>query len=98
MLLTAATMMSTLYNVKKMGFYSECMGRQEEFLYTLPNFFEGRPYNHNRIDLPLSNPYRIFINIPMLTNIFIVPIFYTLIYRFRKHHDLRIAGKDKMLK
>lgn len=87
----------TLYNARKMAFYSECMGRQEEFLFSLPNFFDERPYKVNRIDLPLLDPYRFFINIPMLTCFFIVPIFYILIFRFRKQHDMTIAGENTLL-
>ena len=92
MILTAATMFSTLYNVKKLGFYSECMGRQVEFLLLLPNFFEERPYEVNRIDLPLLSPFRMLLNLQNLAFVLIVPLFYTLIYRFRKNHDKRITG------
>ena len=96
MFLTVCTTVSTLYNTKKLGFYSECMGRQEEFLFSLPNFFEERPYTVNRIDLPFLSPYRIFINLQTFSFVFIVPIFYTLIYIFRKHHDLRITGNKRI--
>ena len=93
MYLTAATTVFTLYNARKLDFYSECMGRQEEFLFNLPNFFEERTYKVNRIDLPMLSPFRVFINTQMLSFIFVVPILYAFIYKFRKKHDMRIAGK-----
>ena len=97
MYLTASTMVSTLYNATKLDFYSECMGRQEEFLYTLPNFFEKRSHKVNRIDLPFISPYRLFINVQMLAFVFVIPVLYASIYRFRKNHDKRINGEDTSL-
>ena len=86
-----------MYNARKHHFYSECMGRQEEFLFSIPNFFKERTYRVNRIDLPLLSPYRLFINIQMLGFVFVVPILYALIYRFRKKHDMRMNGKESDL-
>ena len=89
--------MSSLYNARKLDFYSECMGRQEEFLFSIPNFFEEKTYRVNRIDLPILSPYRLFINIQMLGFVFVVPILYALIYRFRKKHDMMMNGKESDL-
>ena len=86
-------MASTLYNSSKPDFYNECMGRQEQFLYSVPNFFKEKTYQANRINLPLLSPYRLFINIKMLAFVVIIPVLYALIYKFRRNHDMQITGK-----
>ena len=92
--LPAATMVSTLYYATKLNSYSRCMGKQEQFLYKLPNFFEERSYPINWIDLPFLSPYRIFIYLQTISFVFIVPMLYASIYRFRKNHDMTFNGKN----
>ena len=63
--------------------YTRCMGQEEQFFYDIPFFLEqprGGPLNK----LPIWHPVRLYLVILYNVYIFVVPIAYIKIFRFRK--------------
>ena len=82
---------TTIFYLKKLDMFLLCMGKEEQFLFQIPHFFED-PSSGTEIKLPLLNPFRLSFNVIAFSFVFIVPMFYFLIYKFRKSQTNAVQG------
>ena len=71
-----------------------CMGREENFKFDMENFAQ-QPVGGNGIRLSFFHPFRLIVNTAAFAFIFVVPILYHKIFKFRKMQDKSIRGISK---
>ena len=83
---------ATFFHLWKIRFFCLCMGGEEQFLYQTSDFFADSSFGSS-FKLPFLHPFRLSFNIIAFSFVFIVPVFYFLIYRFRDSHTSTVPGK-----
>ena len=68
-----------------------CMGKEEMFRFDLDNFFE-QSMGGMGIQLTFFHPFRLSVNMSIFSFIFVAPILYNMIFKFRKKQDTNIQG------
>ena len=68
-----------------------CMGKEEMFRFDLENFFQ-QSMGRMGIKLTFFHPFRLSVNMIIFSFIFVVPILYNWIFKFRKKQDTNIQG------
>ena len=92
---------TAVFGVKFGGFskrFMRCMGRAEQYLYSIPFFHDEKPGGHLNI-LPVSHPYRLSLYFLYYIYLVLVPYVYIKIYRFRKKNSQPgISEKERMFR
>ena len=73
-----------------------CMGKEERSKFDLENFGQP-PLGGVEIKLNFFNPFRLSVNIAAFSFIFVVPIFYYKIFKFRRMQDASVQGNSKLI-
>jgi hypothetical protein len=86
-------MVSLIYR-ESTFYYLFCMGKMEMFYFDLKQPFSP-PIGGTAIKLPFFNPFRISVNTVYYTFIFVVPLLYYKIFKFRQKQDNSVQGRKK---
>ena len=85
-------MLSLIYRESTFNFLF-CMGKMEMFYFDLKLPFSP-PIGGAGIKLPFFNPFRLSVNMVGYTFIFVVPLLYYKIFKFRKKQDNSVQGTE----
>ena len=70
----------------------DCTNELHNFYYDFEDFYREKVHGSPRWNLPLTNFFHVLTLICFMGNIFITPIGYGAIFRFRKNQDNKVAG------
>ena len=86
-------MLSLIYRESTFNFLS-CMGKMEMFYFDFRHPF-STPIGGTGIKLPFFNPFRLSVNMVGYTFIFVVPLLYYKIFKFRQKQDNSVQGMEE---
>ena len=85
-------MLSLIYRESTLNFLF-CIGKMEMFYFDLKHPFSP-PIGGTQIKLPFFNLFRLSINLVGSTFIFVVPVLYYKIFKFRQKQDDSVKGME----
>ena len=86
-------MLSLIYRESTINFLF-CMGKMEIFYFDFKLPFSP-PIGGAGIKLPFFNPFRLSVNMVGFTFIFVVPVLYYKIFKFRQKQDNSVQGMEE---
>ena len=84
---------TTSFYLNKIRLFLICMGKEERFLYEVSDFFENSS-SGTSIKLTFLHPFRLCFNFIAFSFVFIDPLFYFLIFKFRNSHTTSVQGNN----
>ena len=79
-------------NLSKLRMFLICMGKEERFLFETSDFFKHSKFGIS-FKMPFLNPFRLSFNVTAFSFMILVPMFYFLIFCFRKSQTSSIQGE-----
>ena len=76
------------------SYFLFCMGKMELFYFDLKHIFSPT-LGGAGIKLPFFNPFRLSVNMVGFTFIFVVPVLYYKIFKFRQKQDNSVQGMEE---
>ena len=81
----------SLFYKESINIFLLCMGKEERFKFDVENFDQRFP-GGSGIKLTFFHPFRLCVNLAVFSFIFVVPILYHMIFKFRRKQDRSIQG------
>ena len=78
----------------KIRIFCICMGAEEQFLFKTTDFLLNVSFGSS-FKLSFLHPFRLLFNIIAFSFIFVVPVFYFIIYKFRDSQSSTVPGKGE---